>query len=145
MPIFTNSKQKKDRTLEEFYIDLKNSSDKVTSEIGSNMLQFIEMINSIFKQTEIWGLTSHYHLVLQAEDKWDSEWYIKVGSLGNEYYFEYLLPDDKKPWDYAAVKGVAQSLEEAKKYLLISMKNCSGWLNNNEINDLLSMHGPTGI
>jgi hypothetical protein len=139
MPLLGNSKQNKDKSLEDFYHDLKkDKSNPVWEKIGTDMLAFIEMINETFEQTEIWGLTSHSRLVLQTIDKWDAEWFVIVNCIGsNEYYFEYLMTDDKKPWDYATVKGVTQTLTDAKKYLLIAMKESGGWTDNEELKKLL--------
>ncbi|WP_318311749.1 hypothetical protein [Flagellimonas crocea] len=142
MPLFANSKQNKGKRIEDYYLELsEDKSNPVWAEIGKNMLTFIEMINEIFKETKIWGLTSHSRLVLQTEDRWDSEWYVIINALGHEYYFEYLLTDDKKPWENATVKGVVQNLEDAKKHLLISMNECGGWKNNTELKKLLDENG----
>lgn len=98
------------------------------------MLAFIEMINQTFCETQIWGLTSLYRLALQTKDQWDSECFVIVNCIGNnEYYFEYLMTADKKPWDNATVNGVTQNLKEAKKYLLIAMKESGGWADNTEL------------
>jgi len=135
MPIVRNSKQSTDKDLYSFYAELTdNSNEIVTKTIGNNMLAFIEMINQTFLVTQIWGLTSLYRLVLQTKDQWDSEWFVIINCIGNnEYYFEYLMPPDKKPWDDATVKGVTQNLTEAKKYLLIAMKESGGWKDNTEL------------
>ncbi len=141
MSITRNSNQKS-QTLEEFYLELTKEDNKITTvNIGNAMLLFIDMINQTFKETQIWGLTSHYRLVIQAKDDWKSDWYIIVNCIGNnEYYFEYLMPADKRPWEHATVRGVARSITEAKKYLLISMNECGGWSGNSELNDLIKMN-----
>ncbi len=142
MPLLANTKQNKGKALEEYYTEIsRDKSNSVWAERGKNMLKLIEIINDSFKETEIWGLTSHSSLVLQTSDKCDSEWFVIIESLGNEYYFEYLLTDDKKPWENATVKGVVRNLEEAKKYLLISMKECGGWKNNKELEKLINENG----
>lgn len=135
MPIIRNTKQSKDKDLHSFYTELTNDgNDVVTKTIGNNMLAFIEMLNQTFVETQIWGLTSLYRLVLQTKDQWDSKWFVIVNCIGNhEYYFEYLMPDDKRPWENATVKGVAQNLADAKKYLLIAMKESGGWVDNTEL------------
>ncbi len=123
------------QTLEEFYTEmLKEDESMSTIVIGNAMLAFIEMVNQTFKETILWGVTFHYRLVLQAEDNWLSDWLIVVNSIGtSEYYFEYRLPPDKSPWEHATVKGIAQSLNEAKKYLIISMRESEGWPTSNEL------------
>jgi len=47
------------------------------------------------------------------------------------------MPENKRPWPYAYVQGVAMSLEEAKKYLLIAIKESGAWENNIELLDSL--------
>ena len=135
MPIIRNTKQSIDKDLYGFYAELTDDANEVvTKAIGKNMLALIEIINQTFVETKIWGLTSLYRLVLQTKDQWDSERFVTIYCIGNnEYYFEYLMTDSKKPWDYATVKGVTQNLTEAKKYLLISMKESGGWANNVEL------------
>ncbi|WP_299099662.1 hypothetical protein [uncultured Winogradskyella sp.] len=141
MPLLANTKQNKRKRLngiEEYYLDIsKDKSNSVWSERGKNMLKFVEMLNENFKKTKIWGLTSHSRLILQNEDKWDSKWFVIIEALGHEYYFEYLITDDKKPWKNATVKGVTRNLVDAKKYLLISMNESGGWNNNLELERLL--------
>ena len=143
MPLLGNSEQNKTRTIEDFYRDLTNDkSNAVWEKIGKNMLAFIDLINQSFLETEIWGLTSHAHLVLQTQDRWDSDGYVTVSCIGsNEYYFEYRLPKEKSPWEYATVKGVARDFSEAKKYLLIAMKESEGWKGNKELENLLLENG----
>ena len=145
MPLLANTKQNKRKKLngiEEYYLDIsKDKSNSVWSERGQNMLKFVEMLNENFKKTKIWGLTSNSRLILQNEDNWDSKWFVIIEALGNEYYFEYLITDDKKPWENATVKGVTRNLVDAKKYLLISMKDSGGWNNNLELKRLLKEIG----
>ncbi len=143
MPLLGNSKQNKTRTITDFYLDFsKDKSNPVWEKIGKNMLAFIDLINQTFIETEIWGLTSHSHLILQTQDKWDADWYVTVYCIGgNEYYFEYRLPVDKSPWKYATVKGVAIDFSEVKKYLLIAMKESEGWKDNDELKRLLLENG----
>ena len=85
------------------------------------------------------GLTSLNRLVLQSKDQWDTERFVIVSSIGsNEYYFEYLMTDHKKPWENATVNGVTQNLEDARRYLLIAMKESEGWADNLELQNGLS-------
>ena len=134
MPILRNSEQSKHQDLYSFYTELSDSNEIVSTYIGNSMLAFIDMINQTFVKTQIWGLTSLYRLVLQTKDQWNSEWFVIVSCSGtNEYSFEYLMTSDKRPWEDATVKGVTQNLTEAKKYLLISMKESGGWNDNEEL------------
>lgn len=137
MPIKRNSDQKR-LTLEQFYIELSETSTNSYVDVGKRMIQLIKMINETFKETELWGLTSHARLVIQSEDDWTSKWYVIIASIGtDDYYFEYLMPKDKQPWKNAMVRGEAKSLEEARKFLLIAMKESEGWKGNLELEKLL--------
>ena len=103
------------------------------------MLRLIDVINGLFKQTQIWGLTSHARLILQNTDDSATGSYVTISSSGQNYYHvEYLLPVDKQPWSYAQVSGQAQSLTEAENYLLIAMRESEGWVGNEELNRLLA-------
>ena len=137
MPLVGNSKQNKERSIEDFYLQLKKDNNPFWGKVSDSMLELIGLINELFPQTTIWGLTSHSRLVLQASDKWDSEWFVIIKSLGNEFEFQYLMPHYKSPWEDAFVKGVTRSLSGAKKYLLIAMKESGGWADNHELQQLL--------
>ena len=82
------------------------------------------LINDTFKETQLWGHTSHTNLVLQNKDLTHSERLVIVENHGlGQYHFSYLLPKRKSAWEYARVHGgIAANIEEAKKYLLIAMR-----------------------
>lgn len=137
MPIKRNSNQQY-KTLTEFYINLSETSTNNYVDVGKQMLNLIKLIDDTFKDTLIWGLTSHARLVLQNSDNWQTPWYVIISNIGTkEYYFEYLLPFDKRPWQNAYVRGEANNIEEAKNYLLIAMERCGGWIGNLELKKLL--------
>ena len=138
MPIIRCSDQKT-QTLEEFYSERLN--EKNSSEMGKAMLSIIDSLNNAFKQTTIYGLTSHYHLILLSQDSFKTDWYVSVVALDHRHYFiEYLIPEKIRPWPYAKVKGEAQSLEEAMKYISIGMSESLGWPDNQELKSLLLLH-----
>jgi hypothetical protein len=139
MPIVRCTEQKR-QTLEEFYKEMgDDKSNPVWKTRSDNMLGFLKMINENFIETKIWGLTSHDRLVLLTGDSSESDWYVIVSNIGNsEYYFDYKVPEDKLPWPYATMRGVANSLTQAKKYLAIAMQESDGWKNNKEVNKLLN-------
>jgi hypothetical protein len=134
MPIRRNSEQG-NISLEEFY-------QRFDKKIAKRMLPFLGLINQIFQETQLWGLTSLNRLVIQNSDNSNSDWFVIVYNGGmDEYYFEYLLPERKRPWKQATVQGEAKSLEEAKKYLLIAMRESEGWEGNLEFERLLEENG----
>lgn len=137
MPITICSLQKQ-QSLEAVYAALVNDAHSaVWAEIGYTMLA-LEMINATFPETPLWGLTSHDRLVLLNNDDAYSSWWVIISCMGQkEIYFEYLMPAEKAPWPGATVRGTAGSLAEAKKYLLIAMKESGGWPNNRELEQQL--------
>lgn len=137
MPI-TRSSEQKSKTLEEFYKELRsNSATVVEKEIGNAMLSFISMTNETFIDTTLYGLTSHYGLVIQATDKWDDDWFVSVYSIGDKkFLFEYKMTETKSPWKYAVVKGQANTIDEARSYLIIAMTESEGWKGNTELSKL---------
>jgi len=143
MPLVGNTKQNKETSLEDFYRGLQKEKDPFLSSVSDSMLEFIGLINEMFPKTTIWGLTSHARLVLQTADQWDAEWFVIVKSLGNEFEFNYLMPDDTKPWAGARVTGGTRSLADARLYLLIAMRESGGWEDNEELKQLLAANDLT--
>ncbi|RPE05928.1 hypothetical protein EGT74_26600 [Chitinophaga lutea] len=138
MPICRCSAQTS-KSLKEFYTEV--SSEDNSGVGGQQMLILIDMIDQLFVETALWGLTSHYDLVILPKDDWKSDWYVKVlASSFGEYRFEYLLPENKRPWKNAVVIGVATNLAEAKKYLLIAMLESEGWQGNTELKKLAEQY-----
>ena len=138
MPLIINSKHSPGRSIRDIYVELANESLNIVSrEQGLGMLKFVAMLDEVFPNTPIWGLTSHYRLVLQTKDDWKSQWLVKIGCLGNEYHIEYLIPEENRPWPYAYVSGEARGIDEAKKYLLIAMNECGAWESNSELMNAL--------
>ncbi|SHN16169.1 hypothetical protein [Chitinophaga sp. CF418] len=137
MPIIRSSGQKS-KTLEEFYLELtEGKSTEVEKEIGAAMLSFISMVNETFTKTTLYGLTSHYSLVIRETDDWKDEWYVTVYSIGDKrFQFNYKMPEATSPWKYATVHGQANSIEEAKDYLIIAMTESKGWIGNKELRKL---------
>jgi hypothetical protein len=132
MAIYRNTDQKS-KTLIEFYTDLQNSSDFISKGIGTSMLQWIERINLEFKETTIWGLTSLYHLTLQAKKDNEYKIYVVLTAGIDEYYIEYRMPKEYEPWENAYVKGVTKSLDDAMKMLKIAMLKSKGWKESSEL------------
>lgn len=139
MPITRNSSQKR-KTLVQFYTEISQDSHPDASLSGKMMLELLEMINDMFVETTLWGLTSIARLVIQAQDDWKSPWHILISAYRNEFHFEYLLPPGKSPWKDAHVVGNASSLAEARRYLIIAMQECGGWSGNPELASLLDRY-----
>ncbi len=57
---------------------------------------------------------------------------IKLFSLS----FEYKMTESKSPWKYAIIKGQANTIEEARDFLIIAMTESGGWTENKELRKL---------
>ena len=137
MPIIRITDQKKE-TLEEFYKELTNEKATIVENgIGKTMLSFLSMVNNTFLNTTIYGFTSHYSLCIKSEDHWESDFYVVIQGYGDQkFQLEYKMPETKSPWKYAMVKGQANTIEEAKDFLIIAMAESGGWTNNKELRNL---------
>jgi hypothetical protein len=134
MPIIRCSDQN-NQTLGQFYSD---SDDQQTREIGAAMLSIIKLLDTKFKETTIFGLTSLYRLNLLANDTYKSPWYVSFITDGKNFYIDYLVPESQQPWKHARISGEAESFEQAYKYILIAMTKSGGWADNIELHKLLA-------
>ncbi|MFC0425773.1 hypothetical protein [Chryseobacterium scophthalmum] len=102
------------------------------------MLEVLEFLNVCFKNTVIYGLTSHSHLLLFNNNN-SEDYYVSLVGYKSKYYnefiIEYLLSSDKSPWEGAVVKGGTAELEDFKKMIIISMTESGGWKDNPELED----------
>lgn len=135
MPI-VRCKDQKRQTLEEFYSEWASYEDKFSIDLGKAILSIIEFINNTFIETKIFGLTSHAHLILLAQNSSESEWFVKLITNGLEFYIEYLIPKENQPWENAIVKGETTSMEEFKNYIIIAMVESQGWNDSDELQKL---------
>lgn len=139
MPLIRRFEQNK-QTLEEFYKDFIPKDDDQMLDGGSAMLEVMESINSMFKETVLYGLTSHASLLLFNNDHQDSDYYIVINAFRSNYYgeyrIEYVIPGNDSPWKGATVNGSSRTLDEFKKMIIISMYKSGGWKNNIEVENL---------
>ncbi|MGN7784454.1 hypothetical protein ACTJIJ_08005 [Niabella sp. 22666] len=144
MPLIRCSEQKQ-LTLEEFYKEFIPNKVDTFADIGTPMLNVIKLINDTFKETNIYGLTSHATLLLLNKDCSSSPWFVALNGLEtspngqrNEYYIEYVMTAHKQPWPDAKVKGGTTSLDELKNFIIIAMTESAGWRDCNELKALYS-------
>lgn len=137
MPIIRRSEQKR-KTLEGFYKDFIPKPEDTFGDVGTPMLEVLEFLNLSFKNTIIYGLTSHAHLLLFNSDKND-DYYVSIVGYKSKYYnefvVEYVIPNNKSPWEGAVVRGVTMQMEDFKKMIIISMTESGGWKDNPELED----------
>src|SRR5687768_8618256 len=132
MPIRRCSEQK-DKTLEEFYAEFIPDKNQFWADVGTSMLNVTKLINETFKQTTIYGLTSHATLNFLTQDNSLNDSLVSINSSGDEFYIEYLMTESDRPWPNARVKGSTQSLDELKKLIIIAMTESQGWTESSEL------------
>ncbi|VXB39867.1 MULTISPECIES: hypothetical protein [Chryseobacterium] len=137
MPIIRRSEQKR-QTLEVFYKEFIPKPEDAFGDVGTPMLEVLQFLNLIFENTIVYGLTSHDHLLLFNNDKSD-DYYVSIVGYKSKYYnefvVEYVIPNDKSPWEGAVVRGVTRQMEDFKKMIIISMTESGGWKDNPELED----------
>ena len=135
MPIIRCSEQKR-LTLEDFYKEFIPDKVKTFADVGTPVLNVLKLLNETFKETKIYGLTSHATLLLLNEDSSLSPWFVALKGLESDYYIEYKMTTDKQPWTDAIVKGGTKSLDELKRLIVIAMTESGGWTDNKELKKL---------
>jgi len=152
MSIIRNPEQGGDTTLETFYQEVAERERQQQPGliayypgVGQPMLLLIERINELFKDTELWGETSHSTLIVQQKNCPPGVWsvYVAADGFGN-YSIEYLLPTAAQPWPGAFVRGGAETLKKAEHYLLIAMHESGCWVGNSELAALLESYAVRG-
>lgn len=133
------------QTLAEYYQQLTTSPSLVDQLAGQQMLQLLEVLDDLFPQMALWGLTSMARLGLSPDPEFTNAWFVLLSSaiLPDAYQLEYLLPASKRPWEQAVVQGQSHSVAETKRYLLIAMRESEGWVGNQEFEAVLAQHGLT--
>jgi hypothetical protein len=115
-------------TVEAFYQRLAESTHDDTAVLGRAMVTFLAHLAPLFEGRDIWGLTSHYHLVLLAEDDYRSAWLVRViAQPGLGYEIRYRWSDGDAPWNEAQVSGFAATVEDAVRMVGVAMTRSRGW------------------
>ena len=98
------------------------------------MLALIRLMNQQFVTTPLWGLTSHYHLLLQnqAYDSATATWWVAL--IGNDagYRIEFCRPKTKPLETTVLVRAHAFTTTEALAYIAVAMTESGGWPSNRE-------------
>ena len=124
----TRCQDQRSKTLDEFYGELSESDEPVTRRIGRAMSSLLSRLRALPDDRHVWGLTSHYRLILLAADSHETPWFVHVLALDERNYFvEYLMPAHVAPWPNACIKGEAHSEDEAVNMIQIGMENSEGW------------------
>jgi hypothetical protein len=119
--------------LDEFYAEVQGWDDPGSSKGGAQMRQIVKRLDVEFPSTDIWGLTSHVHLLMQSSSEYAAPWFVSVVSYGDEIIVEYRLPAQEAPWKDAVVRGVASDVETSIAYIRKAMLRSGGWPNCREL------------
>lgn len=96
MPI-TRCSGQNSQSLEEFYSAWASEDNQASAAMGRSMLSVIDLVNKTFIETRIYGLTSHAHLLMLAEDDDASDRFVNIIADGSQFYIEYTIPVEKQP------------------------------------------------
>jgi hypothetical protein len=100
------------------------------------MVRLIDRLDSEFRTTPIWLLTSHHHLVLMDSPTYDGgDWLVSIRSIvGDEHFLSYRMPEHLCPFSRpASVETTAVGLDQAIAFIRIAMKASGGWTDSPEL------------
>ncbi|MBI2393236.1 MAG: hypothetical protein HYV09_26865 [Deltaproteobacteria bacterium] len=122
-------KDQSHETLEEFYgASGVEEPTEFWLRAGQTMLALIDRLRALPDDRAAWGLTSHFHLILLAEDTSNSPWLVRiVAADATLYSVAYLMPERFAPWPNAYVTGESRSEDEAVAMILKAMEMSKGW------------------
>ena len=111
-----------------YYKELSESEESITAGIGRMMLEILPNLDSALQNLSVWGLTSHYELMVLARDDYTSPWYVGIQAYpGEGYRVSYRMPDSEAPWQEARVHGIGTSAAGAADMVRIACTKSGGW------------------
>ena len=131
-------------TFLEFYKKNAGLGDKLFRDQAKQMTEAVYLLDRIFKETIIYGVSSHLSIGLIPE-KTGNQPKVRIHNIGLKDYFyvSYAIPKEIAPWDHAWVEGKQVSLEELEKYILLAMKRSEAW--DDENSELSKLYAKNGI
>jgi hypothetical protein len=138
MPVHTSRSQGGEAyDQRDFYREMASSAPSPVLATGYlAMVNLIDRLDSEFRTTIIWLLTSHHHLVLMDAPAYDDgEWLVSIRSIvGQEHFLSYRMPAEICPFPRpASVEVTALGLDQAIAFLRIAMKESGGWAGSTEL------------
>lgn len=121
-------------TFLEFYKKKATMGDELFRKKTEHMANAVRLINKIFKETVLYGETSHLRIGLIPNET-ENQPRVRIANIGfKEYYYvSFALPKKIAPWDHAWVEGKQVPFEELEKYILLAMKRSGAWDENPEL------------
>jgi hypothetical protein len=111
------------QTLVSFYKELQQSNEPVSNNIGTHMLQLLAKLNAIFTTSDIYALTSMFHIVLLSENTWKSQWILKFITNGTEFIISEI---DEEMREFTK-ETTFTTQEEFIAYILNAMRKSDYW------------------
>ena len=111
-------------------------ADPSDSKNAQAMIRLIDRLDAEFPTTDVWLLTSHYHLILMDAPTYDGgEWLVTIqGTMGEEHLLSYLLPARDSPFSRPSqVHTTAMGLDQAVEFIKIAMRSSGGWPGSPEL------------
>jgi len=125
---FRRASCQKSKSLRAFYEEVAADSHVVVGEAGRLMTELVDDLEQAFRDIPVWGLTSHFHLMLLAADDSATPWFVSVTPpVGGSFTIDYLLPEFEAPWPNARVTGEAKSVKAAVEMVLLAIEKSRGW------------------
>ncbi|WP_438018474.1 hypothetical protein WMF18_05100 [Sorangium sp. So ce315] len=116
------------KSLEEFYGELKFSTDSISASTGGGMLDLLPLLKDIFSDRDAWALTSLMRLWLLAADDPSAPWLVSVAAMpGIGFQVTYRMSAAEAPWPDAFVQGTAVDEADACRMVRIAVERCRGW------------------
>ncbi|WP_437972125.1 hypothetical protein WMF04_23785 [Sorangium sp. So ce260] len=116
------------KSLEEFYGELRSSTDSISASIGGGMLELLPLLKDICSDRDAWALTSLMRLWLLPADDPSAPWLVSVMAMpGIGFQVTYRMSAAESPWPDALVQGVAVDEADACRMVRIAMERCRGW------------------
>jgi hypothetical protein len=116
------------KSLEEFYGELKSSTDSFSAAIGGGMLELLPLLKDACSGRDVWALTSLMRLWLLPADDLSAPWLVSVMAMpGVGFQVMYRMSDTESPWPDALVQGTAVDEADACRMVRIAMERCRGW------------------
>ena len=125
------------RDLLNFYNQESTQESGVHPLKAKNMIKVLELLEQLFKDFTVYAVTSHFSLILSANDDHESK--VRIGNIGAENLntVAFELPKEKAPWKGAWVEDILlYTIENLENHILIAMKESEAWNDSEKFNEL---------
>ena len=111
---------------DEYRDDLRKSN--------AEMRCLVTALDQALPKTTVWGLTSHFRLLLMSTPLYDSsEPHVLVYHYCNQFWVEYYPPDGDLPVHGSHVGFRVNDVTDAVRQILVAMGDSKGWPGSPEL------------